>query len=130
MATKAKVAGAKATKAKSTKAKSTKAKTTVAKAVAAKATTAKATTAKTTTAKTATAKAPGAKAAKPRGASAFVTPKYHEFTIRNNSGVVGHVRLKPNAIAWKPKGDKAGFRQISLEQLATFANEHGKQVQN
>jgi hypothetical protein len=43
--------------------------------------------------------------------------------------VVGQVRIKPNAVAWKPKRARA-FQQISLEQLAAFAAEHGRSVQN
>lgn len=62
------------------------------------------------------------------GAKTFATPKFQEFTIRDNSGVVGHVRVKPNAVAWKPKSAKA-YQQISMDQLAAFAAEHGRQVQ-
>lgn len=123
MATKAKAAGAKATKAKTTKAKATDA---TAAALPVKAAAPK-TKAKAAAPKAA-AKTTVTKTAKPNGPKSFATPKYHEFTIRNDGGVVGHVRLKPNAVAWKPKGSKAGFHQVSLEQLATFATEHGKQV--
>ena len=68
--------------------------------------------------------------AKPKanGAMSFDAPKAHDFTIRDNKGVVGHVRVKPNAIAWKPKSGKA-YQQITLDQLAAFAAENGRQVQ-
>jgi len=85
--------------------------------------------------KTAMKAAPEPKAAaKPKaarkagGAKSFDTPKAHDFTIRDNKGVVGHVRVKPNAIAWKPKAGKA-YQQITLDQLAVFAAENGRQVQ-
>ena len=74
-------------------------------------------------------------AAKPKAAASarnvkkFAAPQSHDFTISDNSGVIGQVRVKPNAVAWKPKRGKA-FHQISLEQLAAFAAEHGRQVQN
>ena len=83
------------------------------------------------------AKAPARKraSAKPKAAASarnvkkFAAPQSHDFTISDNSGVIGQVRVKPNAVAWKPKRGKA-FHQISLEQLAAFAAEHGRQVQN
>ena len=74
---------------------------------------------------TAKAKAPVKKAS--NGAKTFDAPKFQEFTIRDNSGVVGHVRLKPNAVAWKAKSSKA-YQQISIDQLAAFAAEHGRAV--
>jgi hypothetical protein len=67
--------------------------------------------------------------AKPRNVKKFDAPKCQDFTIRDNSGVIGHVRLKPNAIAWKPRSAQE-FHQISLDQLAGFAAEHGRKVQN
>ena len=63
-----------------------------------------------------------------RSVNSFDAPKAHDFTIRDNKGVVGHVRVKPNAIAWKPKSGKA-YQQITLDQLAAFAAENGRQVQ-
>ena len=74
-------------------------------------------------------------AAKPKAAAAarnvkkFNAPQSHDFTISDNSGVIGQVRVKPNAVAWKPKRGKS-FHQISLEQLAAFAAEHGREVQS
>ncbi len=61
------------------------------------------------------------------GAKTFDAPKFQEFTIRDNAGVVGHVRLKPNAVAWKSKSAKA-YSQISIDQLAALTAEHGRQV--
>lgn len=71
------------------------------------------------------AKAPAKKVS--NGAKSFDAPKFQEFTIRDNAGVVGHVRLKPNAVAWKAKSSKA-YQQISIDQLAAFAAEHGRAV--
>jgi|GEM_PF-4317426 uncharacterized protein YdeI (BOF family) len=73
------------------------------------------------------AKAPAKKKAVATGAKTFDAPKFQEFTIRDNAGVVGHVRLKPNAVAWKPKSAKA-YQQVSIDQLAAFAAEKGRQV--
>ena len=73
--------------------------------------------------------------AKPKAAPAgrnvkkFHAPQSQDFTISDNSGVIGQVRIKPNAVAWKPKRGKL-FHQISLEQLANFAAEHGREVKN
>jgi len=64
-----------------------------------------------------------------RNVKKFDALKSQDFTISDNSGVIGQVRVKPNAVAWKPKRGKA-FHQISLEQLAAFASEHGREVQN
>ena len=86
----------------------------------------------TTTAKPkASAKAPAkAKAsASPRNVKKFNVPQSHDFTISDNSGVIGQGRIKPNAVAWKPKRGKT-FHQLSLEQLAALASEHGREVQN
>lgn len=64
-----------------------------------------------------------------RNVKKFDAPRSQDFTICDNSGVIGQVRIKPNAVAWKPKRGKA-FHQVSLEQLAAFASEHGREVQN
>ena len=64
-----------------------------------------------------------------RSVKKFTAPQSQDFTISDDSGVIGQVRIKPNAVAWKPKRAKA-FHQISLEQLAAFAAENGRQVQN
>ncbi len=87
-------------------------------------------TAAKTAAKPKAAAKPKTAAKKPAtgGAKSFDTPKAHDFTIRDNKGVVGHVRVKPNAIAWKPKAGKA-YQQITLDQLAAFAAENGRAVQ-
>jgi histone H1/5 len=62
-----------------------------------------------------------------KNVKSFDAPKFQEFTIRDNSGVVGQVRLKPNAVAWKSKSSKT-YQQISIDQLAALAAEHGRQV--
>ena len=64
-----------------------------------------------------------------RNVRKFTAPQSQDFTISDDSGVIGQVRIKPNAVAWKPKRAKA-FHQISLEQLAAFAAENGRQVRN
>ena len=64
-----------------------------------------------------------------RNVKKFNAPQSQDFTISDNSGVIGQVRVKPNAVAWKPRRGKA-FHQISLEQLAAFAAEHGRVVKN
>ena len=68
-------------------------------------------------------------AASVRNVKKFNSPQSQDFTISDNSGVIGQVRVKPNAVAWKPKRGNA-FHQISLEQLAAFAAEHGREVKN
>ena len=68
-------------------------------------------------------------AASARNVKKFNVPQSHDFTISDNSGVIGQVRIKPNAVAWKPKRGKA-FHQLSLDQLAALAAEHGREVQN
>ena len=68
-------------------------------------------------------------AASARNVKKFSAPQSQDFTIADNSGVIGQMRVKPNAIAWKPKRGKA-YHQVSLEQLAAFAAEHGREVRN
>lgn len=63
-----------------------------------------------------------------RNVKKFNALQSQDFTISDNLGVIGQVRIKPNAVAWKPKRGKA-FHQISLDQLAAFATEHGREVQ-
>ena len=100
----------------------------VAKAPAKEKTTAKAKTApKAMTKSKAAAKTKAS--ASVRNVKKFDAPRSQDFTISDNSGVIGQVRVKPNAVAWKPKRGKA-FHQVSLEQLAAFAAEHGREVQN
>ena len=101
---------------------------TVAKAAAKPKTTTKA--AAKPKAKAATkAKTTAKTAAKPKAkASTFAEmPKSQEFRVRNKDGIVGHVRLKPNAVAWKAPRAKA-YKQITMAQLAALAEEHGRQV--
>ena len=63
-----------------------------------------------------------------RNVKKFNALQSQDFTISDNLGVIRQVRIKPSAVAWKPKRGKA-FHQISLDQLAAFATEHGREVQ-
>jgi tripartite-type tricarboxylate transporter receptor subunit TctC len=64
---------------------------------------------------------------KKRNRRVFAAPTSQDFTIRDDNGVVGHMRIKPNAVAWKSSGQQK-FDQVSIEQLAKFAAEHGRKV--
>lgn len=61
------------------------------------------------------------------GPKTFVAPKSQDFTIRDDDGVIGHIRVKPNAVAWKSKSQQT-WDQVSIDQLAKFAAEKGKKV--
>ncbi len=62
------------------------------------------------------------------GRKRFNAPTSQDFTIRDDSGVIGHLRIKPNAVAWKPKSQQ-DYDQITLDQLALFAAANGKKVE-
>jgi len=50
-----------------------------------------------------------------------------DFTILDGEdAVVGHIRIKPNAVAWCPKG-KQKWHQVSLARFATIAAKKGDQ---
>ncbi len=57
----------------------------------------------------------------------FNAPQSQDFTISDDVGVVGHLRVKPNGVAWKGKSQQK-FDQITIEQLAEFAAKHGRKV--
>jgi len=61
------------------------------------------------------------------GRKTFGAPLSQDFTIKDSSGVIGHLRVKPNAVAWKPKSQQK-YDQITLDQLAKFAADEGKKV--
>ena len=82
--------------------------------------------AKKPTAKKAAVKKP---AAKKKNVKKFAAPKSQDFSILDNSGVVGHLRIKPNAVAWKAKSSKGGYDQLTIEQFAALAAEHGRKVE-
>lgn len=65
---------------------------------------------------------------KKRNRKQFVAPTSQDFKIRDDNGIVGHIRIKPSAIAWKPKGAQ-GFYQLSIDQFAEFAVANGKEQQ-
>ena len=56
----------------------------------------------------------------------FDWPKFEDFKVLGpDKGVVGEVRIKPNALLWRDKG-KHSWQCVTLEQFAVFANKHGK----
>ena len=51
--------------------------------------------------------------------NSFKSGKYHEETIVDENGrVVGTIRIKPNAILWKPKGGRKKFYAVPLMKFA------------
>ena len=61
---------------------------------------------------------------KTRNKKSFRAPTSQDFKIVDDNGVVGSLRVKPNAIAWKARNQRQ-FDQITIEQLAEFAAEKG-----
>ena len=66
---------------------------------------------------------------KKRNRKRFDALKSQDFTIRDGNGLVGHLRVKPNGIAWKAKSQRA-YNQISIEQFAEFAVQEGRTVKS
>lgn len=61
------------------------------------------------------------------GKKYFEAKQSQDFEIKDDDGVVGRLRVKPNALAWKPKQAHM-FHQVSIEKFAEFAVETGKEV--
>lgn len=61
------------------------------------------------------------------GPKSFAAPTSQDFTITDDDGVIGHIRVKPNAVAWKSKSQQK-WDQVSIDQLAEFAAKKGKKV--
>lgn len=57
----------------------------------------------------------------------FEAPQSQDFTVRDDNGIVGHLRVKPNGVAWKPKSQQK-FDQLSIDQLAELAAKYGRKV--
>ena len=66
---------------------------------------------------------------KKRNRKSFDALKSQDFTIRDDNGLVGHLRVKPNGIAWKAKSQRT-YKQISIEAFAEFADREGRTVKN
>ena len=66
---------------------------------------------------------------KKRNRKKFDALKSQDFTIRDGYGLIGHLRVKPNGIAWKAKNQRT-YNQISIEQFAEFAVEKGRTVKS
>ncbi len=53
--------------------------------------------------------------------NSFRNSNYHEETVVDeNNKVVGTIRIKPNAILWKPKGGKKKFYAVPLLKFADW----------
>ncbi len=57
----------------------------------------------------------------------------HDYTVYKDGKVLGHLRLKPSGIAWRPKGVHSGlgnapYRRIPIEEIERLAEEHGEPV--
>ncbi len=52
-----------------------------------------------------------------------------DFTIRDEDGIFGHIRVKPSGIAWKAKNQHK-YSQVSIEQFAEFADQEGRMVKS
>lgn len=50
-----------------------------------------------------------------------------DFTIEDDTGIIGHIRVKPSAVLWKPVGAQQYYR-LALDKLAELATQHGKSV--
>jgi hypothetical protein len=55
----------------------------------------------------------------------FDPEKFYDHRIVNDqSGVVGHIRVKPSGILWAPKNAKKWYG-VSLDAFAAFMEERG-----
>jgi hypothetical protein len=57
-------------------------------------------------------------------ANKFRGPESQDFTIVDDDGVVGHIRVKPSGVLWAPKNSQTWHR-LSLERFAELATKHG-----
>ena len=54
----------------------------------------------------------------------FYPEKYYDYRIKDQEGVVGHIRVKPSGILWAPKGAKKWYG-VRLNKFAAFMEENG-----
>ena len=55
----------------------------------------------------------------------FKMPLHSKFTITENGKVVGHVKVKPSGISWRPASAQKWF-QLTSEDFGKLAEEHGE----
>jgi len=60
-------------------------------------------------------------------AKEFRAPVSVTFSIVDAGKVVGHVRVRPSGLLWRPKG-KHTWRRVTIDQFATFARKRGFKV--
>ena len=67
----------------------------------------------------------GPKAKRTNSVNSFRPRKIEDFEIVDaDNQVVGHIRVKPSGVCWKPKGGHDWFG-IPLSKFADLAREHG-----
>jgi len=49
-----------------------------------------------------------------------------DFTIENDGRLIGHVRVKPNAMLWSPPNAKNTWYGVSLEEFSRFVMQNGR----
>lgn len=55
----------------------------------------------------------------------FAAPLSQDFTIKDSTGVIGHLRVKPSGIAWKGKGQQT-YYNVTIDAFSEFATKYGK----
>lgn len=57
----------------------------------------------------------------------FSAPVSADYTIvegdKAKPQTVGRLRIKPNAILWKPKGTRGGFYKVSIEKFNSWVSD-------
>lgn len=60
--------------------------------------------------------------------NSFRAATSQDFTIVDpDNRVVGHLRVKPNGVLWRPR-DRQRWHRVTLDQFANFAIENGNLV--
>ncbi len=57
----------------------------------------------------------------------FSRKESHDFTIQEDGRVVGHIRLKPNAVLWKQR-DRGHWHRVRLDDFAAWIIQNGTEV--
>ena len=60
-------------------------------------------------------------------AKRFYEQESYDFTIMDGNETVGHLRVKPSAVLWKPKGYRKYYR-VKIDELEAHAKALGNEV--
>lgn len=63
---------------------------------------------------------------KKRNRKRFSASQSQDFKIEDDNGTIGHIRVKPSGVLWKPSGSHNWYG-LTLEKFGELAEKHGRE---